>query len=745
MRKVLVLTVAMCTVMFQSFGQAKLSPRTQQYLLDAASADNKGKILPDYVYKRTATNVYMSALIKVNGVSQSDLDALGVKINTRAGNIWTAMIPVGNVANFTKVSGISYIELDEPICLKLDSARITTRADSVQSGIALPHGFSGKNVVLGIVYVGFDYTHPTFYDTSGTHYRVVRAWEEKTVGNPPAGFAYGNEMTDTLAIYAQNTDNPVNTHGMHVAGIAGGSGFGGDSSNSKYRGMAFGSDIVLVGIMPDSAQWQNTGMSDFIDGMNYVFTYAASVHKPAVVNLSWGTPVGPHDGSSLFSQACDALTGPGKIFVCAAGNEGDQNINLQKTFTATDTVLNSFLAFDPYLSVKKTWVDMWGDVGKSLCAQVSIYKGAQIASTGYICLDDTTHRIALVGLNHDTCFVTMTTYSADFNQKPRIFLSLYSKTNDTVCISLRATDGHVNVWNGYVTKGEGYAGTFIDGGHAWATAGNSDYTTSDLVATNSTISAGAYSAKISYREVGGSTYSFAGYTTLGQIVPFSSHGPTADGRVKPDITAPGLSVVSALSSWDNSYKPLGSNYSSVVSIYQDPNSGNNYSYGALSGTSMASPCTSGIIALLLEADPTLTPAQIRAILAQTAILDSFTGALPVQGLNTWGHGKINAYAAVKSAIIASGIGNVPGGAIDCMLYPNPNTGKFAIEYTGTKDEALSIEIYDLMGSQVYAENWKVNAADTVKSMDLSALSAGMYVAKISSAKGSAMIKVAIEK
>ena len=303
----------------------------------------------------------------------------------------------------------------------------------------------------------------------------------------------------------------------------------------------------------------------------------------------------------------------------------------------------------------------------------------------------------------------------------------------------------MNVWNGYVTKGEGYAGTFIDGGHAWATAGNSDYTTSDLVATNSTISAGAYSAKISYREVGGSTYSFAGYTTLGQIVPFSSHGPTADGRVKPDITAPGLSVVSALSSWDNSYKPLGSNYSSVVSIYQDPNSGNNYSYGALSGTSMASPCTSGIIALLLEADPTLTPAQIRAILAQTAILDSFTGALPVQGLNTWGHGKINAYAAVKSAIIASGIGNVPGGAIDCMLYPNPNTGKFAIEYTGTKDEALSIEIYDLMGSQVYAENWKVNAADTVKSMDLSALSAGMYVAKISSAKGSAMIKVAIEK
>ena len=748
MRKNLVFALAICAVTFQSFAQGKvfpqLSPRTQQYLLESTSADTKGKILPDYVYKRTATAVYMSALIKVNGVSQTELDALGVKINTRAGDIWTAMIPIGNVEAFTKVRGISYIELDEPICLKLDSARIATRADSAQRGIGLPHGFSGKNVVLGIVDVGFDYTHPTFFDTSGTSYRVVRAWEEKTIGTPPAGFAYGNEMIDPNVIQNQQTDNNVNTHGMHVAGIAGGSGFGGDSSNSKYRGMAYESDIVLVGIMPDSLQWQNTGMSDFIDGMNYVFTYAASVHKPAVVNLSWGTPVGPHDGSSLFSQACDALTGPGRIFVCAAGNEGDQNIDLQKTFTATDTVINSFVTFDPYLNVRKTWIDMWGDTAKSFCAQVSLYKGAQLSSTGYVCLDDTIHQFALVGLNHDTCFVTMTTYSAAFNQKPRIYLSLYSKTTDTVCLTIRGNDGHVNIWNGYVTKGEGYAGPFIDGGRTWATAGNSDYTTSDLISTQSTISAGAYSAKISYREISGALYSFSAYTTLGQLVPFSSHGPTADGRTKPDITAPGLSVVSSLSSWDVTYLPLGSDYYTVVSSYQDPNSGRNYYYGALSGTSMASPCTSGIIALLLEADPNLAPAQVRNILAQTAILDSFTGALPAQGTNTWGHGKINAYRAVQAAMVAAGVGNIST-AIDCRLYPNPNTGKFTIEYNGAKEDALAIEVVDLMGNQVFNDHWKVNAIDNFKNIDLSRLSAGMYLAKISSSQGSAMIKVGIGK
>jgi len=702
-------------------------------------------MLQDYVYKRTATTVYMSALIKVSSVSQSDLDALGVKINTRAGNIWTAMIPLGNVEAFIKVSGISYIELDEPVCLKLDSARITTRADSAQRGINLPHGFSGKNVVLGVVDVGFDYTHPTFYDTSGTHYRIVRVWEEKTIGNPPTGFAYGNEMTDTNAIIGQQTDNNLATHGTHVVGIAGGSGFGGDSSNSKYRGMAFESDIVLVGIMPDSLQWQNTGMSDFIDGMNYIYTYAASVHKPAVINLSWGSPVGPHDGSSLFSQACDALTGPGRIFVCAAGNEGDQNIDLQKTFTATDTVVSTFVNFDPYLNgAKKTWTDVWGDTSKNFCVQVSLYKGAQVATTGYVCLDDSVHSFTLVGLNHDTCFVNITTTPADFNQKPRAYLSFYSKSTDSICLTIRATDGHVNIWNGYVTQGEGYFGALTNGNRSWATNGNSDLTTTDMVSSSSAISAGAYSAKIAYREITGSTYSFSTYTTLGQLVPFSSHGPTADGRLKPDITAPGLSVVSSLSSWDVEYVPLGSQYYSVVSTFQDPNSGRNYYYGALSGTSMATPCTSGIIAMMLEADPSLTPAQVRNILVQTAILDTFTRVLPAQGTNTWGHGKINAYAAIKAAQTASGI--LPlSETSECKLYPNPNTGKFTIAYTGDKTQILTVEIYDIMGGLIHSENWKVSGNGDVKNFDLSNLSAGMYVAKVSSTQGTTVNKITIER
>jgi len=270
--------MSICMVVLNVFGQdnskpAKLSPRTQQYLLAVRTTGNKDKPLQQYVYKRTASAIYMSAVIKVtSSVAQSDLDALGARVNTRAGRIWTVLIPISNVESFTKIKGISYIELDEPVAFKLDSARITTRTDSVQQGIGLPIGYGGKNVVLGVIDVGFDYTHPTFFDTTGTHYRIKRVWEEKTVGTPPAGFSYGNEITDTNAIQGEGTDNAANTHGNHVAGIAAGSGFG---TGGQYRGMAYESDIVMVGIMPDSLEWQNTGMSDFIDGMNYIYTYAA--------------------------------------------------------------------------------------------------------------------------------------------------------------------------------------------------------------------------------------------------------------------------------------------------------------------------------------------------------------------------------------------------------------------------------------------------------------------------------------
>src|ERR1043165_9202327 len=290
---------------FAQNNQPKLSAGTQQYLWKLKNEkQEKAGVFSQYVYNKDAAgNVYVNSIIKVQaGFNGNALSALGVHINTKAGNIWTAQVPVSKVQDFVQVQGIQYIEMDQPMAMTLDSARVATHVDSVQAGIGLPQPYSGKNVVVGIIDAGFDYSHPAFYDTAYQSYRVKKVWEEKTVGTPPAGFNYGNEYTDSAAMHAKGSDNADGSHGTHVGGIAAGSGYGGDVTNSRLRGMAYNSDLVFVAIKPALDYWLSTGMADMLDGSNYIFNYAQSQGKAAVANLSWGCPLGPRDGSSLFSM-----------------------------------------------------------------------------------------------------------------------------------------------------------------------------------------------------------------------------------------------------------------------------------------------------------------------------------------------------------------------------------------------------------------------------------------------------------
>jgi subtilisin family serine protease len=324
--------------------------------------------------------------------------------------------------------------------------------------------YTGKDVVVGLIDAGFDYTHVTLFDTTGNNYRVKKIWEQKKPGVPPSQFFYGNELVNTSDMFMAKTDAYGFSHGTHVAGIAGGSGFGSDGNNSRFRGMAYESDLVLVGITPTEYSWTSTGLSDIIDAISYIFSYAAVNGKPAVANLSWGCSIGPHDGSSLFSQACDNLTGTGKIFVCSGGNNGQNKVHFNLTFTGADTVINTLLALPDVLGEKRAWVDAWGDTGQAFCLQASLYSGGSFLQTvGNYCSDAVNsgvYDMYMIGTNNDTCFISITTDSATYNSKPRIFMDIYNKTTDDLILTLRGTSGTVNMWTGYVKNKTGYYGSF---------------------------------------------------------------------------------------------------------------------------------------------------------------------------------------------------------------------------------------------------------------------------------------------
>ncbi|MBK8659375.1 MAG: hypothetical protein IPN22_11045 [Bacteroidetes bacterium] len=114
-------------------------------------------------------------------------------------------------------------------------------------------------------------------------------------------------------------------------------------------------------------------MADMLDGVQYIYNYAQSVSKPAIANLSWGGPLGPHDGTGLFSQAMDNLSGPGKIFTISAGNNGTGKIHLQKTFSPSDISVNTFLTFNASLPSKTNRVDIWGDSSKTFFIKFILY------------------------------------------------------------------------------------------------------------------------------------------------------------------------------------------------------------------------------------------------------------------------------------------------------------------------------------------------------------------------------------
>jgi serine protease AprX len=128
------------------------------------------------------------------------------------------------------------------------------------------------------------------------------------------------------------------------------------------------------------------------------------------------------------------------------------------------------------------------------------------------------------------------------------------------------------------------------------------------------------------------------------LAPYSSKGPSlVDFVVKPDLVAPGTWIVStrAVSSWlDTEHHELTLQ---IVDYKNDPaHAAQDGAYYSLSGTSMAAPMVSGAAALMLQKEPTLNPATVKARLMKSAVKD---GRLVFET----GAGALDVFGAVKAA------------------------------------------------------------------------------------------------
>jgi subtilisin family serine protease len=643
--------------LFPFYGQNTLSLADKNEL-GIISSDLKDGILDSttltsYPINFINNRYYVSFLAKIN----PEFDKLTLTqshyiIGNPIRNIVSIKVPIEASEYVSSLQGIEYLALAGKVNHQLDKAVHDVRADSVQQGIGLPQGFKGKNVYIGVTDWGFDYTHPAFYDSTLSQTRIIAAWDQfKTSGPHPQGFNYGTEYVGASSLLAAGSDTAniysYSTHGTHVASIAGGCGAG-----TAYRGVAYDANFLFVTFLVDEAA--------VLDAWEWMYQKAQAAGKRLVINMSWGLyHFGTLDGNSLLSQAITAYSDLGVVFVNSAGNNGNVNFHLKKTFN--NDQLKSKVDFYSYAANANMWgqsIHAWGEVGHAFSNGIIVKNSSNttlVESPFYSTNVTNTYIDTFLVAGNDTIFYNIAADSAHpLNQKPQMRLRVKC-TNTALKILLKSTaiDGTVNYWNvTELTTDVGNWGMPFSYSGTGTTPGDADHGISEPSCSDDVISVAAYAP--SYLTPGGSSVG-------GGLASFSSHGPRYDGVMKPDIAAPGVSICSAISSFTDA------NYTTISSLTFNNKT---YDYAKFSGTSMSGPVVAGVCALILEANPWLTAVQVKQLIKETARTDNFTGVIPALGSPLWGMGKLNAYAAVQEALA---LVEVPENSVENAwnVYPNP--------------------------------------------------------------------------
>lgn len=707
----------------QAFKAGKISPFTAHFLstFNNKTADStvSTKLQSRFMVKKINSQSYVNAFILLN--DNADLDVLranGVIINTILPTIITAKVPVDNLQTIAMLPGVKNLQMGIPVHRKMDRARIDTNVNLVQAGTNLSKSYTGKKVLIGIIDSGIEYGHINFFDSTGTVLRIKRVWDQNINGTPPSGYNYGTEYTTQSAILAAKYDNQTETHGTHVTGIAA----GGDKNNSNtYYGVATNADIAMVSYNLNDQTTDNVSISD---GIKYLYNYATSVNEPCVVNMSLGTQIGPHDGTSAFDQLSDQLQGKGRLLVGAAGNEGSDSMHISQTFSPTNTTLKTFFTY--YDSTKLIgYTDIWGDAGKTFSIQVVVYNkstGTNVyTSPTFDAATSGDNTYPLTSKNGAVGSIEIFTERNATNNKPNAFVAsdmTSISSGNAIGIIITAQTGTVHAW-----ADDSYSYFISNKINGW-TNGNSNNSIGEIGGTGKQIiSVGADVSKTTFTNT--LNQSYRTYETLNQIASFSSTGPTIDGRIKPDVAAPGSLLCSSYSD----AIITDSNYSTTI-IKKSTVNGKAYYYGLLQGTSMATPMVTGILATWLEAKNDLSPDEVRTILQETSISDAFTGTIPSLGSNTWGTGKIDAWNGIIACLKMEVLEKIQTSNDNYLIYPNPTSGTFSLLF-GIKDSNVQLNVYALSGRKVFTKQiGDVSIAQNVV-VNLPNIGSGVYLVTLS--------------
>ncbi len=598
---------------------------------------------------------------------------LGTALRVPGGYLFTASVPSSLLPELARLPGIGSVIAGDALAPQLDQATSGTQvgAADVARGVTdhLGRPVTGRGVLVGIADTGLDWSHADFRRADGTT-RLVGLWDQGsatslTPGLP--GVTYGRTWTPSqvdawiaagiapgtacqtltcVAAGAAGVASPddrlpsgttaavVAGHGTHVLASAASGGRApscdGACTPAFYPGSAPEADIAVV----------RTDLSTphVIDAWQWLVNVARARGQPlVVVNALAVTRAGAHDGSHPLEVAIDALSGPGVVFVTAAGNAGDGGAHASGTLSGPGIIQSAALAAftDPVVPTDAT-IDIWWRATDDLEFALQDPFGTTIVPfTSRTGLATTAAAFDATAVTFSPAVGTTTASHATLALHRAMtgpsggLQGTWTLLSRAVTIGAGAGAGR---WDAWVDLDAVPAVRWLPATDLGKTDGRVDTGTLVEPATaREAIVVGALASRPSWVDRDGVTRQPVPTIVAGAVAPFSGRGPTVDGLQRPDIIAPGAVVVAARSSTD----ATGAMY--LV--------GTGARHRAASGTSVAAGQVAGVVALLLQLKPDLAPVDIRRHLGAGA------GSPPVGGWDAErGAGTLRAPGPVQAVL-----------------------------------------------------------------------------------------------